>query len=288
MITSGTSGGLLLAMLATLNAGDEVIFGDPYFVIYPAHATLCGAKAVCCDTYADFRLTAERAEPLITKRTKLLIVNSPGNPSGIVLNDAELRDLTDLCLRRNVLLVSDEIYDLFTYDDALEHGKCPSPARFTDQALLIRGFGKSYGCTGWRLGYAAGPKPIIQQMLKLQQYTFTCAPSMAQVGLSAAFDVDMSPTVRSYQNRRDIVVEGLAGAMNLNVPGGAFYAFAEVPRQLGLSATQFAQKAIERGVLVIPGGVFSRRDTHIRISFATSETKLRAGLGILRDLASGR
>lgn len=287
MVTSGTSGALLLAYMAMLNPGDEVVMGDPYFVIYPALGTMTGAKAVYCDTYPDFRMTAARIEPLLTERTKLVIINSPGNPSGIVLSNSELRAIVDLCDSRGVLLVSDEIYDAFTYDDALEDGRCPSPARFTQRMLLIRGFGKSYGCTGWRLGYAAGPRALIQQMAKLQQYTFVCAPSMAQAGAAHAFEVDLSPHVKTYQRRRDMIEEGFRGVTEVAHAGGAFYTFIKVPARLGLTATQFVEQAIERSVLTIPGNVFSRRDTHFRISYAAPDESVRKGVAILRELMGG-
>jgi aspartate/methionine/tyrosine aminotransferase len=287
MITSGTSGAIMLACLATLDPGDEVIIPDPYFVIYPALAGISGARAVRCDTYPDFRMTAERVEPLLTDRTKMVMVNSPANPSGVVLSERELHDLYTLCRQRGVLLVSDEIYDAFTYEEALENGRCPSPARAGTDMLLVRGFGKTYGCTGWRLGFAAGPRGLIQQMAKLQQYTFVCAPSMAQVGAAACYDEDMSGHVDLYRRRRDLVVEAFDGVAELTTPGGAFYAFVRVPEHLGMTATAFVEQAIERNVLVIPGGVFSDRDTHFRLSYAAPDAKLRAGLEILCELARG-
>ena len=109
-------------------------------------------------SHPDFRMTAQRVEPLITDRTKFVLLNSPSNPSGVVLTNQEMKELAELCERRGVLIVSDEIYDEFTYDDAKEDGRCPSPARYSQNMILIRGYGKTYGCTGWRLGYAAGPK----------------------------------------------------------------------------------------------------------------------------------
>jgi len=204
-----------------------------------------------------------------------------------VLSDAEQRDLAELCANRGVLLVSDEIYDEFTYEDARVDGGCPSPARHSRDMILVRGFGKTYGCTGWRMGYAAGPRAVLAEMAKFQQYTFVCAPSMAQVGLAGAFNVDMSGHVAAYQRKRDTVVRAFDGVASLVHPGGAFYAFVEVPPALGLSATEFAEQAIERNVLVIPGQVFSQRDTHFRISYATSDQKLAQGLEILCDMASG-
>ena len=283
LVTSGTSGALLLACFALLNSSDEVIVPDPYFVIYPAHVSLAGATPVFCDTYPDFRVTAKRLEPLITDRTKMVLLNSPSNPSGVVLTNRELEDLVRLCEARGVLIVSDEIYDEFTYPDAREDGLCPSPARFTKRLLLIRGFGKTYGCTGWRMGYAAGPRAVIDQMAKLQQYTFVCAPSMAQAGLIGAYDVDMSPYVEAYARRRQMVEEALAPVTELVHPGGAFYAFPRVSPPWP-SATAFVEQAIERNCLLIPGSVFSCRDTHVRLSYAVDEAKLAEGLEILGEL----
>lgn len=288
MVTSGTSGALLLAFLTMLNPGDEAIIGDPYFVIYPALGTITGAKTVLCDTYPDFRMTAERVEPLLTDRTRLVLLNSPGNPSGVVLTNAELRDLVDLCESRGVMIVSDEIYDAFTYDDAREDGRFPSPARMSRNLLLIRGFGKSYGCTGWRLGYAAGPKPLIQQMAKLQQYTFVCAPSMAQVGVAEAFNVDLSDHVAAYERKRNMVEAAFEDVTELVHPGGAFYAFVEIPERLGMTAQQFAEDAVQQRVLAIPGNVFSQRDTHLRLSYAAPDETVKAGLEILRRMMGKR
>jgi aspartate/methionine/tyrosine aminotransferase len=214
----------------------------------------------------------------------MLLVNSPGNPSGAVLSAADWNDLVDLCERRGVLLVSDEIYDVFTYSQAREDGRCPSPARITDQMLLVRGFGKTYGCTGWRMGYVAGPRPIIQQIQKLQQYTFVCAPSMAQVGLAGAFTVDMTEHVNAYERKRDMVVSAFSALTTIEPPGGAFYAFVEVPDRLGMTASQFVERAIEHNVLTIPGKVFSRRDSHFRLSYAVSDKTLAAGLDVLTGL----
>lgn len=284
MVASGTSGAIILACMALLNPGDEVIMGDPYFVAYPPFVSIVGGKAVLVDTYPEFRLTAERIEPHITERTKILLLNSPGNPTGVVLNEDELRDIVELCERRGVLIISDEIYDEFTYDNARQHGVCPSPARLTKNLLLVRGFGKTYGCTGWRLGYAAGPKTIIQQMLKLQQFSYVCAPSMAQHGAAAAFEVDMAGHVERYRKRRDSVVAAFRDLTEVVKPGGAFYAFIKVPPHLGLTATQFTERAIEKSVLVIPGSVFSKRDTHFRVSYAVPEDRLAKGLAILRGL----
>jgi len=298
LVTSGTSGGLLLSFLALINPGDEVIIPDPYFVMYPHLCRMVGATPVFCDTYPDFQMTAERVAPLITARTKVVLLNTPGNPSGAVASQRQCAELLELCRAKGVLLISDEIYDEFTYPDARvvsEVGdrtpRCPSPARVAgshDDVLLVRGFGKTYGMTGWRLGYAAGPRRLIEEMSKLQQYTFVCAPSALQWAAAAALDVNMANHIETYRKRRDLVVEMLGKVTELAAPGGAFYAFPRVPEGVaGGSATKFIEKCLEKSVLVIPGNVFSRRDTHFRLSYATDEKNLVRGLEVLVGLLKG-
>lgn len=288
LVSPGTSAALLLAFLSLVGPGDEAIIPDPWFVLYPHLATLTGGKAVVCDTYPDFRMTAARVEKFITPRTKLVLLNSPGNPTGVVLTQRECDDLHDLCRAKGVVLISDEIYDEFTYSDAREQvpppgsrARCPSPARREgsfETVLVVRGLGKTYGVTGWRLGYAVGHPRLISEMTKLQQYTYVCAPAPLQWGGVAAFDVDMSPHIAEYQRRRDMVVSRLASVTDVATPGGAFYAFVRVPAKLNMTASAFCDAAVKRSILIIPGNVFSSRDTHFRLSFATDARSLERGL----------
>ena len=287
IVTSGTSGALVLGMMCLLDAGDEAIVPDPYFVMYPQLAALTGGKIVLCDTYPDFRMTAARIEKLMTPRTKTVLINSPGNPTGVVLSNNELADIVDLCAAKGVLLISDEIYDEFTFSESREGGRFPTPAKFTKDCLLIRGFGKTYGCTGWRLGYVAGPHEIVQSIAKLQQYTYVCAPSMAQYAAAHAYEIDMQPWVDRFEKRRNTVLDAFRGLTEVATPGGAFYAFVKVPERLGMTGTQFVEKAIERNVLIIPGKVFSTRDTHFRLSFAAKEETLARGLEVITGLMRG-
>ena len=292
LITSGVSGGLVLALLTCIGPGDEVLLPDPYFVMYRHLVTLAGGKAVYIDTYPDFQLTAARIQPHLTPRTKMLLFSSPSNPTGVVAADAGCRQIVELADKHNFLVLSDEIYDEFCYEKIERPAgsgamRSPSPAAYSDRLLLLRGFSKTYAMTGWRLGYVAGPRPIIEQMTKLQQYSFVCAPSMVQLAGVTALDTDMSPYVADYHRKRDRVVEQLRGSFELTTPGGAFYAFPKVPERLGLTATQFVEKAVERGLLIIPGSVFSNRDTHFRISYACDDAQLDKGLDMLVDLARG-
>ncbi len=277
LVTSGTSGGLLLALLAVINPGDEVIIPDPYFVAYPQLVTLVGGSLVVVDTYDDFRLDLNRLHDAITPRTKAILLSTPANPTGAVLDPTTQQELAELCHRRGVLLISDEIYRAFHYDTPPR-----SPAHYNPEVLVIEGFGKSYGMTGWRLGWAHGPQPLIQAMTKLQQFTFVCAPSIVQYAGVAALNFDVSAILADYKRKRDLVVDALKNDYELVVPGGAFYLFPKVPRG---TATEFVNQAIEHNLLMIPGNVFSRRDTHFRISYAASDDTLQRGIAILRRMA---
>lgn len=290
LMTSGVSGALALLMLSCVQPGDEVLIPDPYFMMYKHLVKLSGGKPVFVDTYPDFQLRPERIEPLINERTKILLFNSPSNPTGAVASAGVCKQVAELADRQGVLLVSDEIYDEFTYekvDDPRHPGEriVPSPLDYNPNVLLLNGYSKSYAMTGWRLGYAAGPAPVIAAMTKLQQYSFVCAPSVTQAAGAIAFGVDMSRQVEAYRRKRDRVVERLSPHYELTTPGGAFYAFPKVPEHLGLSGTDFVKRAIENSLLVIPGGVFSERDTHFRISYACDDARLERGLDVLVKLA---
>ncbi len=279
LVTSGVSGGLLLAIQTLVNPGDEVVFADPYFVMYSHLVNLAGGVPIPVDTYESFRPDINRLADAIGDKTRMLILNSPANPTGVVYTAAELRDIAELAARRDLLIVSDEIYNLFCYDQPFI-----SMASIYETTLLLRGFSKSYAMTGWRIGWATGPTEILEQMTMLQQYTFVCAPSMAQAGAITALQADMSKQVAAYRRKRDMVAGALGEKFGLVKPGGAFYAFVPAP---GRDATAFVTRAIENNVLTIPGGVFSERDTHFRLSYATSDDKLQAGLDILCNLADG-
>ena len=284
LILSGTSGGIMLAMFATLNPGDEVLFLDPYFVMYAHLPRLIGAVPVAVDSYPDFRLHPEKIEAAITPRTKMLVLCSPNNPTGIALTPTELRAAADIARRHNLLVLSDEIYDAFCYQ---KHESIA--ALLPEQCILLKGYSKTYAMTGWRLGYAAGPRAIIEQMSKLQQYTFVCAPAPAQYGaleLLHNSTVDMSGQIDAYRRKRDLIVAGLADVFEINMPNGAFYVFPRVPGNE--TGTAFVRRAIKKNLLIIPGNVFSSRDTHFRISYATSDAKIELGIKVLRELAEDK
>ncbi|MGD9633188.1 MAG: pyridoxal phosphate-dependent aminotransferase [Pirellulales bacterium] len=279
LVTSGTSGALMLAILALVNPGDEVIIFEPYFVMYPTLVSLVGGVAVYVDTYPDFRIDPAKVAAAITPRTKLILLNSPANPTGAVASEAEVQALAELAAKHNVALLSDEIYREFCYDAPFV-----SPTRYNDQSIVIDGFSKTYGVTGWRLGFIHGPSAVIDKLTMLQQYTFVCAPHPLQFAAVAALEIDMSSYVASYRHRRDLVVSGLqAAGYEVTEPGGAFYVFPRAPG--GSTGGEFVGRAIDEELLIIPGSIFSRRDTHFRISYAASEATIERGLAVLRKLS---
>jgi aspartate/methionine/tyrosine aminotransferase len=280
LITSGVSGGLFLAILATIDPGDEALFLAPYFVMYKHLLTMAGGRAVPVDSYPDFRFHPDRVERAITPKTKLLILNSPSNPTGVVMTQPEVDAAVALAKKHNLLLVSDEIYEPFLYDAARG---LPSAAKSHQNTLVLRGFSKSHAMTGWRLGYAFGPADLIAQMTKLQQYTYVCAPAPLQTAALKALDLPMDSAVTAYRKKRDLVFSELSKKFELVKPEGAFYIFPKAPK--GMAASDFVAQAIDKNVLIIPGNVFSEKDTHFRISYATTEQKLAEGCRILNSLA---
>ena len=277
IITCGVSGGLVLSFMALIEEGDEVLCPDPYFVMYKHLIRLFGGKPVFYDTYPNFLLRGDEIEALITPRTKAIIVSSPANPTGAVHSEEELKEIARITDKHNVFIISDEIYSLFNYDNPHL-----SMATYSDNCLLLGGFSKSHSLTGWRLGYALGPEELIAEMIKLQQYTFVCAPSFAQSAALTAMDIDTSARRDDYRRKRDLIYTGLRDlGYTVEKPSGAFYIFPQVPWG---TDEEFVTEAIKNKLLIIPGSVFSERNTHFRISYAAEDKTIKDGLEILKKL----
>jgi aspartate/methionine/tyrosine aminotransferase len=278
LVTSGVSGGLFLGLMALVDDGDEVIIPDPYFVMYKHLVNLFGGTPVYLDTYAsNFGIDAQALEKLITPKTRVLLLNSPANPTGRILPRSELEAIAQVCAKHGITIISDEIYRHFSYVPMT------SMAEIYPQTLVLVGHSKSYGMTGWRLGYACGPAPVIQAMTKVQQYSFVCAPSVTQYAALACPTVDLGPNIAAYRAKRDLMVGILSQRFELAPPDGAFYLWAKAPA--GFTGTTFVQKAIANNCLIIPGNVFSERDTHFRICYTVPDERLRQGAELLVRLA---
>ncbi len=289
-MTSGVSGGLLLSHLALLDPGDEVLLPDPYFVMYKNVLALVGAVPRYYDLYPPVDAGDGRRpwhpdlgqlEREITDRTRVILLNSPSNPTGGMLTGAELDQIGEIARRHDAWIFSDEIYSHFVYDDAMQSMITRMP-RYS-RILVFGGFSKTFGVPGWRLGFVAGPTDVLEAMKLLQQYTFVCAPAPLQQGALAALELDMSATRDAYRRKRDRVFEVLSSAYKLVPSEGSFYAFPEYPA--GMEEASFIAACLEQKLLVVPGSAFSRRATHFRISFAASDAMLERGLEVLRDIA---
>jgi len=277
MITCGVSGGLVLAFMALINKGDEVLCPDPYFVMYKHLVRLFGGEPVFYDTYPDFLLHGDKIEALITPRTKAIVVSSPSNPTGAVHSESELREIARIAKKHDIIVISDEIYSLFSYD-----APHLSMATYYENCLLLGGFSKSHSLTGWRLGYALGPAELLGEMTKLQQFTFVCAPSFAQEAALAAMDIDTSDRRHDYRRKRDLIYTGLKDiGYTVEKPGGAFYIFPRVPWG---TDKEFVSEAIVNKLLIIPGSVFSEKNTHFRVSYAAEDDAIKRGLDVFKTL----
>ncbi len=279
LITSGATGGFVLACLALVEPGDEVLIPDPHFVLYRVMVELCGGVPVCYDTYPDFRPRRTEIEAKITSRSKIIVVNSPQNPTGVCYGAEDLKMVAEIAAQRDLLVISDEIYADFVYDS-----QPLSMLQFHPKTLMLSGFSKSFAMPGWRMGYAVGPESIIEMMETLQQFIYVCAPAPFQQACAAELDYDVSPHIAEYHSKRDLVYGGLEDHFELVKPGGAFYMFVKVPWP-GKTATEFVTAAVQRNLLLVPGGAFSSRDTHFRLSFAAPDDQLEAGIEALKEMA---
>ncbi|GAC1369715.1 MAG: aminotransferase class I/II-fold pyridoxal phosphate-dependent enzyme [Candidatus Saccharimonadales bacterium] len=274
-ITPGLTTAIMLTYLALLNPGDEVLLPDPYFPPYRDLVKLVGANPVIVNTYPSFQLTAKMLEPLITPRTKLMIINSPNNPSGAVYPERELRKIAALAKRHNIYVVSDEIYEHFSYDT-----KHFSIGSIYPKTITLNGFSKAYAMTGWRIGYIAAPLEIINAINQLQQYIVFSSSSIAQKAAVAALRKSPSKLTKKYKAKRDLVIKYLDPHFEIYGTQGAFYAYIRLPE--GIDDLTFAEAAARNGVIVIPSRAFSAKTDHIRVAFAIKHADLVSGLKRIR------
>jgi len=284
LITVGVSEGLDLAFRAILNDSEEVLVPVPSYVSYIPTIKLSSGSPVeiRLSEKNGFKLTPKLLEKHITAKSKAILLNYPSNPTGVSYRRKELEQLNKVIQENRLITVSDEIYGELTYD--FDHTPFPALARAKENTVYLNGFSKAYAMTGWRLGYACGPKDIIGAMTKIHQYTALCAPIVSQMAACEALQESGGRAVeemkREYKRRRELVVDAL-NSMGFTCvrPHGAFYVFASI-RKTGLSSIEFAKKLLKRQkVAVVPGTAFGPDcDGYIRISYATSFDRLKEAL----------
>ncbi|MBR3003749.1 MAG: aminotransferase class I/II-fold pyridoxal phosphate-dependent enzyme [Lachnospiraceae bacterium] len=287
-ITVGGSEAIDMALRAMLDPGDEVIIPEPCYVSYVPCARLAGGVPVTIPLkeYNEFRLTPEELEAAITEKTKVLVLAFPNNPTGAIMEEKDLVPIAKICRERDIFVVSDEIYGELTYTGK-PHMTIASLPGMQERTIVINGFSKAYAMTGWRLGFAVGPKEIISQMLKLHQYAIMCAPTTSQyAGVEALRngDEDVAKMREAYNQRRRYLVKEL-NDMGLHCfePYGAFYVFPSI-QHLGITSDEFATRLLEQEKLaVVPGTAFGDcGEGFLRISYAYSLAELKEALGRIR------
>ncbi|NPV47963.1 MAG: aminotransferase class I/II-fold pyridoxal phosphate-dependent enzyme [Armatimonadetes bacterium] len=283
IVTVGVSEGLDLVMRALLDPGDEVIVPEPCFVAYRAAVLMAGGIPVTIATREadEFRLLPDDLEAAITPRTRALLIGYPNNPTGATMSREDLLAIAKVCSEHDVLVLSDEIYALLTYEG--QHTCFASLPDMYERTLVFNGFSKAYAMTGWRLGYACGPEYLIDALNRLHAYTVMCAPVSAQVAATEALrhgDGDMQRMVAEYDQRRRLFVKGLNDiGLPCFMPRGAFYAFPRVGH-LGLTSKEFSRRLLfEQKVAAVPGTAFGAcGEGHLRCTYATGMQQLKEAL----------
>jgi aspartate aminotransferase len=301
IITPGAKYAIFIAMQAILNPGDEVIIPSPYWVSYPEQVLLCEAKPVIINAEEKnrFKITPESLEKAVTPKTRLVILNSPSNPTGEAYSAEELKALTGICAKHDLLVLSDEIYDGIVFDNF----NCVSIASFDgmkERTIVINGVSKKYAMTGWRMGFAAAPKALISQMDTIQGQAATCVTSITQKAAVAAYNgsqEEVKRMVSEFQKRRDYMVLHLNNldGISCNKPAGTFYAFPNVTKLLNktfggrkiTSSAELAEYLLEKArVATVPGEAFGING-YIRLSYATSLENIKEGIERIKKALKG-
>lgn len=295
LVTVGGSEAIDIGFRAMINPGDEVLIPQPSFVSYEPCAVMAGAVPVIINLKAEneFRLTAEELEAAVTDKTKILVLPFPNNPTGAIMERKDLESIAEVILKHDIYVMSDEIYSELSYKE--KHVSIAQIPGMKERTILINGFSKAFAMTGWRLGYACGPEPIIEQMTKIHQFAIMCAPTTSQYAAIEALkngDEDVAEMCTAYNQRRRFLVHAFQ-EMGLECfePYGAFYIFPSV-KEFGMTSEEFAMKFLEEEkVAVVPGTAFGDcGEGYLRISYASSlenlkesMTRLKRFIGRLRE-----
>lgn len=288
LVTVGGSEAIDMALRAMIDPGDEVIIPEPCYVSYVPCTILAGGVPVTIDLKVEneFRLTKQELLDAITDKTKILMLAFPNNPTGAIMEKKDLEEIAQVCIEKDIIVISDEIYAELTYDK--KHVTIAQLPGMQERTVIINGFSKSYAMTGWRLGFAVGPEEIISQMTKLHQYAIMCAPTTSQyAGVEAlrAGDEDVERMRESYNQRRRFLISELREmGFECFEPYGAFYVFPSI-KHLGMTSEEFANRLLESQKLaVVPGTAFGAcGEGFIRISYAYSIKELKEALGRIRN-----
>ena len=292
IVTVGVSEALDITMRAILDPGDEVIYSEPCFVSYPAEILMAHGVPVPVVTKKEdaFALSPEEVRKKITPRTKAILINFPCNPTGAVMPESNLRELAKIAEEHDLLVITDEIYSELIYED--RHVSIASLPGMKERCIFLHGFSKAFAMTGWRIGYACGPAPVIEAMMKIHQYAIMCAPTVAQEAALEALqngNRSMLSMRDSYRERRDVFVAGLNRiGLDCLLPRGAFYAFPDI-RSTGMDSMTFANELLKKQqVAVVPGEAFGASGNgFVRCSYASGLDELELALNRMDKFLNG-
>lgn len=297
IVTTGAKTAIFVAIASYINPGDEVIVVDPSYPAYGEATKLLGGRprylSLEFDKIRGFQIDLEKLESMITDKTKMIVINNPHNPTGAVFSPRVVDEIMRIAEKRNLIVLSDEIYDNFIYDNAPFKSVTEYPG-WKDRAILINGFSKTFSMTGWRLGYIVGRKDIIEKMIRVAVNVYSCATSFAQEAAVDAIRGDWTPTkrmIQTFQRRRDVVYEELSKIDGVEVwkPLGAFYIYPrirEILSRVKMSVEEFVEYLIDKHhVIVLPGTAFSEisGEDFMRLSYAISEERIREGVKRIRE-----
>ncbi len=295
VVTPGGKHSLFEAMLALVNPGDDVLVLEPAWVSYVPMVELAGGRPVGVQLSPDdnWKVTRDRLEAAATPAARILVINSPNNPTGRVLDESELSAIAEFAQAHDLLVFTDEMYEKIIYDGN-KHISLATLPGMADRTLTFNGFSKAYAMTGWRLGYVAGPKPFISELEKIHSHSVTCATSFVQSAGVVALEGPqefIGEMVTAWDRRRRAVTDGLNAVKGVRVPlvDGAFYAFADI-RETGKSSTEVAEIILQEGhVALVPGVAFGDAgEGHLRLSFATSDELLEKAVTRIGDVLGRR
>ena len=291
LVSPGAKASIVFVLMAVCDPGDEVLIPSPYWVSYPSQVIIAGAEPVIVPTERgnDFKIISDQLEKKITSKSKVLILNSPSNPTGTVYTKNELEDIAEVCLKHNILIISDEIYEKIIYDNEKHISIASISDEVREMTILINGVSKAYAMTGWRLGYSAGPTEIIKRASIIQSHTTSCVNSMTQKATIVALTEDDGSVERmrkEFEKRRDFLIATLTNMENIECmkPKGAFYAFPDISYYLknnkkgiknSAELCEFLLKNFH--VALVPGSAFGN-DNYVRFSYANSMDCIKRGL----------
>lgn len=289
IMTCGGMGAVAMSLFTTISAGDEVLIQDPQWLNYRSQVGFAGGVAIPVPVHQEngFSLQAVDLEAKVTPKTKILMLNSPNNPTGAVMSERDLEKVAEVAVKHDLLVISDEVYCELLYEGRRHHSIAALPG-MKERTIIINSFSKSFSMTGWRVGFAAGPKSLISKMTVLQENLVACAPSFGQFAARYALETKcgLDQMRDTYQKRRDLMVDGLntIPGIHCEKPQGAFYVFPDVS-SFGISSMELANRLLEEAhVVAIPGSCFGDNgEGFLRMAYANSEKNLQEALQRIAD-----